>query len=438
MEYVLGIVGLPQGSLKAVFSPLGILLRPVRSLMRLRISRSLWLLISNGASHIHDHFIPNHRNNYHPHLLGHRSLALMSGLLLAVKIFTLSVIAIGPVAPAFSSAITESNIISLTNQSRVSYGLGILTQNSILDVAAQAKANDMLAKGYFAHVTPDGHSPWDFISSAGYNYLSAGENLAVNFTEAENVETAWMNSPGHKANILNKNFEQIGIGISEGEYQGHTAIFVVQMFGTPAEQKVALSDKPTIVQKTAVPVPQASAAASVAGAEVKTAPQPQPVNVQSGEVKLHEGKVNILARVEGPAVKVVAYFGEQAVMLSPKDQNTWAGQVATASLVQSGQTVTIKAFGMQGQSAKMQLADFSAGTIQNYSPNVAIPAGTVSFFGLKFDPKSFEAKFYLFFIAGMLASLILAIAIKRHIQHVLLVANSSFVVIFACLLYWAR
>src|SRR4029078_3041745 len=125
-----------------------------------------------------------------------------------------------------------------TNTSRNSYGLSTLTYNDELAKAAQTKANDMLAKGYFAHNTPDGKTPWDFIQAQHYNYIMAGENLAVNFTEAENVEDAWMNSPGHKANILNKNCEEIGIGISQGNFQGHNAIFVVQMFGTPVEQKI--------------------------------------------------------------------------------------------------------------------------------------------------------------------------------------------------------
>src|SRR6185369_16351336 len=109
MEYVVKLISLPSLNFKKVFAPF-----------------CLFVL------HIHDHFIPNHRNNYHPHLLGHRSLALMSGLLVGVKIFTLSVIALGPIAPAFSSAITESNIISLTNQSRGQFGLGNLTENGIL------------------------------------------------------------------------------------------------------------------------------------------------------------------------------------------------------------------------------------------------------------------------------------------------------------------
>jgi len=237
MEYVLKVITFPQIGLRRIVSPLGVLSR-----------------------HIHDHFIPHARNNYHPHILARRNLGLMSGLLVAVRIFTFALLSFGPVLPAFSSAITEQNIISLTNESRQQFSVAVLTENQILDKAAQAKADDMLAKGYFAHNSPDGRTPWDFITSAGYSYLMAGENLAVNFTEAESVETAWMNSPGHKANILNKNFQDIGIGISQGTYQGHTAIFVVQEFGLPAAQPVALTDTPTKVQTNNVPAPASAPA----------------------------------------------------------------------------------------------------------------------------------------------------------------------------------
>ncbi|MBI5530605.1 MAG: hypothetical protein HY918_03840 [Candidatus Doudnabacteria bacterium] len=431
MEYVLSIIGLPQYSLKRVLAPLGLL-----------------------AEHIYDHFIPHARNNYHPHILSHRSLALMSGLLVTVKIFTLSVLSLGAVMPAFSSAISTENIIVLTNQSRTQYGLNALKENSILDKAAQAKADDMLAKGYFSHTTPEGNTPWSFIVSAGYSYIMAGENLAVNFTEAENVEDAWMNSPGHKANILNKNFEEIGIGIAQGEYQNHTAIFVVQMFGTPSEQQIALSETPTKVQVSAVPAPAATKTATPAAIKEVAAAQPQtlgeskanpaaqapeivPVAVVSGDVKLSGNTVNITAHTQGPVVRAVAYFGDEAVMLAPKDNGEWQGQVQLNELAQKQASVHIRVYGMQDQTAQLQLADFSSDTQENYNLAGTTPASYVNFFGHTFDPKSMEKNFYLIFIAGLLSSLILAIAIKRHIQHVNLIANTSFVAILATLILWA-
>src|SRR6185437_10010170 len=129
------------------------------------------------------------------------------------------------------------------------------------------------------------------------------------------VETAWMNSPGHKANILNKNYQEIGIGISQGVYQDHEAIFVVQMFGTPADQQVALSDKPTSVQATVVPPP---AVVSQPDKQESSLPQVKsstavadPVKVVDGNVNLVGDTVQINAQTSGAAVKVIAYFGDQ-------------------------------------------------------------------------------------------------------------------------------
>jgi hypothetical protein len=437
MEYVFNAIGLPVPSLKRAFSP-----------------------VADFGCHIKDHFIPHARNNYHPHVLGHRSLALMSGLLVVVRIFTLALLSFGPIAPAFSSAITVQNIITLTNESRQQFGVPALNENQILDKAAQAKADDMLAKGYFAHNSPDGRTPWDFITAAGYSYLMAGENLAVNFTEAEDVETAWMNSPDHKANILNKNFQDIGIGVSQGTYQGHNAIFVVQEFGLPAAQQITLSNTPTQVTPASVPAPTPASAQTQPNSQVKgtsanaaepaannQAPAqalsgtqvqpPPPLAITDGNVQLVGNNVQINATVSGPAVKVLALFGQQAIMLLPKDATTWSGEASASDLALTNSTVRLEATGMQGQTNQLQLADFSLNTQTNYNLSGSTAVTYVTFMGQTFNPNTFETRFYLFFIAGLLSSLVLAIACKRHIQHLSLIANSSFVVIFAALLLWA-
>lgn len=370
-------------------------------------------------SHLYDHFLPHHRNNYHPHVFGHRAMAMFSAALLLLKVFTISVTAFGPVMPAFSSAITAENIISLTNASRNAYKLGFLTENELLTKAAQNKAEDMLKKEYFSHNSPDGKTPWSFIQNSGYNYLMAGENLAVNFSEAESVEEAWMNSPGHKANILNKNFEEIGIGIAQGEYQGHTAIFVVQMFGTPIEQKVTITDIPTSLGNSQ------EAALGRDGGQL---------SITDVKADVEEGKVRITAKVEPAAAKVIAYYGKGAIMLSPKPGERWEGYVPLGSLAKAESSVKVKAYDIQGRSRQVQLADFASNTVDNYNVLGASTELKVKWFGRVFNPNQMEEHIYLIFITGMLTSLVLAIGIHRHIQHLSLVANGSFVVILAALL----
>jgi uncharacterized protein YkwD len=126
-------------------------------------------------------------------------------------------------------------VAMLTNSARASQNLGALKDNALLDKAAQAKANDMAAKGYFAHVSPDGSQPWDWVRRAGYNYLYAGENLAVNFDDSNQVVNAWLASPTHRFNILRPQYTDIGIATSTGIYKGRQAVFVVEEFASPAK-----------------------------------------------------------------------------------------------------------------------------------------------------------------------------------------------------------
>jgi uncharacterized protein YkwD len=133
------------------------------------------------------------------------------------------------------SAIYASVLVNLTNTDRASQNLSALKVNSTLERAAQMKADHMAQNSYFAHNTPDGKTPWYWFEQAGYDYSYAGENLAVNFENSEDVETAWKNSPTHWYNIINPKYVEIGIATSTGIYKGRTAIFVVQMFGTPSK-----------------------------------------------------------------------------------------------------------------------------------------------------------------------------------------------------------
>lgn len=404
------------------------------------------------AIHLKDHFVPHHRNNYHPHIFSHRMLVLFSGLMVSLKIFTIALISIGPVLPAFSSAITPENIISLTNVSRKEAGLLELKENSILSQAAQVKANDMLAKGYFSHNTPDGKTPWSFIASAGYSYLMAGENLAVNFTEAENVESAWMNSPGHKANILNKNFEEIGIGIAQGTYQDHSAIFVVQMFGTPSEQKVVLSERPTILQPATPPAKEETEPNLPPVKKLQSTPKILEQKLVEQEIKpvlpaleilntkteVTNNSLKLTAEVSSVASKVILNFGEQTIMLDPKPGNQWQAQVDLSRLALGGYTLRLLAYDIKGNFVSKQLESFKPSTVENYKVlGAETKVVQVNWMGKIFNPKVFESQLYLLFIAGILTSLIVAILVHRHIQHVAVIANGSFLAIVACLLFMA-
>jgi len=129
--------------------------------------------------------------------------------------------------------ITPGALMRLTNQARKEAGLAALKQNDLLNQAAEAKAKDMFKNDYFAHTSPKGVSPWHWIKQSGYAYGYAGENLAINYDTAESEQKAWMKSPTHRANILNKNYQEIGIAVVEGKIDGKNALVTVALFASP-------------------------------------------------------------------------------------------------------------------------------------------------------------------------------------------------------------
>ncbi len=132
----------------------------------------------------------------------------------------------------FATDIKSESLLEVTNGQRIANGLPALRENAKLAQAALAKAEDMYAKGYWAHFGPDGETPWTFILSQDYDYEYAGENLAKNFMTSSAVVDAWMNSPTHRANILNGNYKDVGYAVLDGNLNGEDTTLVVQMFGT--------------------------------------------------------------------------------------------------------------------------------------------------------------------------------------------------------------
>lgn len=106
----------------------------------------------------------------------------------------------------------EKQMLVLVNKERSSRGLGLLRSNGPLQQVARAHCTDMFARGYFSHYTPDGLSPFDRMDQANIEYQAAGENLAY-APDVPIAHQGLMNSPGHRANILSKNFNQVGIGV---------------------------------------------------------------------------------------------------------------------------------------------------------------------------------------------------------------------------------
>ncbi|WP_329284780.1 sigma-70 family RNA polymerase sigma factor [Streptomyces sp. NBC_01455] len=117
---------------------------------------------------------------------------------------------------AAAPATTVAQVVALVNKERATAGCGPLTEDAQLEKAAQAHSDDMAARNFFEHTNPDGADPGQRITAAGYRWSTYGENIAQGQQTPEAVMESWMNSPGHRANILNCAFKNIGVGVHKG------------------------------------------------------------------------------------------------------------------------------------------------------------------------------------------------------------------------------
>src|SRR3989344_8431965 len=176
---------------------------------------------------------PHIHNNHQPYAIRHQGIFIFVILLTTVQIFS-NTISGDPKILGFAASISKGDIISLTNSERSSKGMRTLSESPSLSQAAALKASHMLKQNYWAHFAPDGTSPWYFFDEVNYGYSFAGENLAKDFQSSSGVVAGWMASTaGHRENILNSSFTEIGVAVKNGVLLGEETTLVVQLFGKP-------------------------------------------------------------------------------------------------------------------------------------------------------------------------------------------------------------
>lgn len=187
----------------------------------------------------HSNLRPKHKHT--KHYLKHYWPYLPLVLLVIVGLWTLKPIVFKSnpkVVLAASTSVNSQDLLSATNSERGANKLSNLRLNTQLSAAAQAKAQDMVAKNYWSHNTPDGSPPWVFITDSGYNYQKAGENLAYGFENSHDIITGWMNSPTHRQNVLDGDYLDVGFGIvtsNDFNHSGPTTL-IVAMYGRAADE----------------------------------------------------------------------------------------------------------------------------------------------------------------------------------------------------------
>jgi len=136
--------------------------------------------------------------------------------------------------PIVQLNVYQDEVVKFVNIERTTRGLIPYTVNIKLNNSAKIKVEDMIKNNYFEHISPSGKSVSDLVKLTGYQYATVGENLAKgNFATSKELVQAWMDSPGHRANILNTKFTEIGVSIEFTTENGGNILYAVQHFGLP-------------------------------------------------------------------------------------------------------------------------------------------------------------------------------------------------------------
>lgn len=345
-------------------------------------------------------FIPHEANNHWPLALRHKPLAYVSGFIVLTKILAIAAFVLTPTT-AHLSTITDARMVQLTNEARQKNGLPPLTVNEKLTQAALLKGQDMLQHQYFAHISPSGVTPWFWMQKTQYQYEVAGENLAIDFTDADKVVQAWLNSPSHRANLLNPAYKETGLAVISGKFQGGTSIIVVHMFGTQQVVAPAPAQEPQVKGTNTAPAAAKPAVAVQPAPATKPQTTPAPVTPTIAPTPLP-------TPVPQPAPASYTFvinptFSDAQVALP--SQNTWQVFPVHSPFTLHSQPIRL--------APEFSIADHSAN--KQFSSSVL----------------STSTLIVAFVLVSIAFLLVLAIAIRAHVQHPALIAHASFVIILA-------
>jgi hypothetical protein len=356
------------------------------------------------------YFIPHEENGHKPHILRVQSVAFVLIIALVVEsVFLYGSSMLAPRSRLFGVILTNA-LVDETNQNRVANGLSPLTVDPLLQAAAQDKADDMVANNYFAHTSPTGLTPWYWFEKVGYGFTYAGENLAVNFSDSQDVTNAWMNSPEHRANILNGDFTNIGMATAQGTFEGKPAVYVVELFGTPTPPAPPADAIPFISSAAAADTPVA-AQANAPRASVATAATP--TKQKSSGNTLPKNPVKSSSALIVIATSALQTTGSNETFVAVKGVSTQAANASAASPsnVLGLQTTTIAV----GTIANSGFEKIQSNPIQQAAS----------------DPRQIVDYIYLALILLFGLALALNVFIKIRIQHPQVILGGMMVILVA-------
>lgn len=199
----------------------------------------------NGPKLMRNLFIPHQGNDYQPQVLHHKRVLFYAASALIIKAIVFIAVVAYPIQSWLAPDVFREEvvrIINLTNEIRNNLNLPKLTESLVLDQAAYTKAMDMFNKQYFAHFGPDNNGLEYWLKLKNYDYLTAGENLALGYSTADEAVSAWTKSRTHYANMIDPDFTEIGVGVATGNFGGHDTAMIAQYFGRPNKKSLVANN----------------------------------------------------------------------------------------------------------------------------------------------------------------------------------------------------
>ncbi len=354
-----------------------------------------------------DYFVPNRKNCHKPKILRTKSLVTIAFIMIMLKMMILSYVFFINPFKAWMSEVMSSRVLELINEERAEEKMPALVLNSILSQSALEKANDMLKKNYFDHFSPDGRKPWDFIDRGQYEYLFVGENLAMNFTSADSVNTALMNSPSHKKNILNSRYSEVGLAIVSGEINGEKTNVLVQLFASKSQAE-----------------PSVKQAEKIAAAEI---PQPKIVNNAKTQI----------APAANPAVKNTEPQAEVAAVPNITEVAGVSKQFTSEKIVENTPSLVEEFTNQKSENAEIAASPNNVFNNPDDFKVLRMPNSENS--RLTFISSIFNSLNYIFVAAlvMIIMALIVNILVKFRIQHKhVIIQTLLLLLLISGLVYW--
>jgi hypothetical protein len=288
--------------------------------------------------------------------------------------------------------------------------------------------------------------PWNWIRETGYDYSYAGENLAVHFIEAEDVQAGWLASPSHRANIVNTHYLETGIGIASGQFEGSPSIMVVQLFGTPIAAQIDIPPKTTQIAAapdTTEPTP------NILGVS-EPAEEPEPVTVPkqptatqpTTELKPTKDGLEVTVTTKN-AKTVIAQLGTETTPLthSKTEPNEWTGQVPINPHTSSpnGEALTVTVQGTNGKTSQEPVAIVAPASqpsdVFYFNDNGTRKLKLFKWINVN-GLQDAVRRTYVYFIVFLSAALLISVFIKIKVQHPSVVVHSLAVIGLASVLFF--